>query len=146
MKRWGLLAGRDDRHRGKAAIVCMLMGTSLMIAGCDSLGNPFGALLPVSQSPIPPSSQPVNDPIAEAVSRAPLNQSFSMTDPRTHARMTLRVISTYRAASGYECREYLISSESEAPLARVACAEEKGWVRVAPLIAGGAEPPTIPTP
>ena len=89
---------------------------------------------PVAASP-PSSADPV---VAFAASAAPGAETVAVV-PEAGGSARLRLLRSYAAASGRECREVLIGS-GFAERTRLVCRDESGWGPARPLLRGGARP------
>jgi hypothetical protein len=64
----------------------------------------------------------------------PLTVNQTFREPATGELLNVRVVRAYAAASGRQCREYLVTSQGGGePKSRVACVKGDRWVDARPL-------------
>ena len=80
---------------------------------------------------------------AKAAASSSVLDFVSRTAPGQPADPALRVqvVSDYHAASGRQCKQYLVTDDKGASRSHVACRTEQGWTEVRPLIAEGLAAP-----
>lgn len=109
---------------------------ALATSGC---ANPFGGLgtaQPAPAAAAAPSADPVT---AFAAAAAPGSETVAVL-PEAGGSARLRLLRSYSAASGRECREVLIGA-GLAERTRLVCRHENGgWAAARPLLSGGARP------
>ena len=85
---------------------------------------------------IPTSSQPrieAGDPLLRLIGTLPLRTDQSFQEPATGAVLKIEVIRIYDAASGRNCREYVVTDPAGRQQMRVACRLGDRWVHARPL-------------
>lgn len=121
---------RDRRHAAAGTFrLSALFGGLLLLGGCAVMPGQT-ALQPPGAQPPPPA-----DPIAAfAASAAPGAQSrVALAGGAT----PVRLLRSYHAASGRECREVLVGAGAAAR-AEIICQDEGGsWSAARPLLRGG---------
>ena len=107
---------------------------SLAMAGC---ANPF-AMPRSSADTSGPASAPVAaaDPVAAFAATATPGAETVALVPDAGGRARLRLLRSYTAASGRECREVLVGT-GLAERSRLVCRGEAGWTPARPLLRGG---------
>ena len=107
---------------------------ALATCGCSSL------LIDSNTAQPAPAAAPsaAGDPVtAFAASAAPGSETVAVL-PETGGSARLRLLRSYAAASGRECREVLIGT-GIGERSRLVCRNENGgWVPARPLLGGGA--------
>ena len=111
----------------------------LAVAACGC-ANPFAAdgraARPVDPGVAAASS---TDPVvAFAASASPGSETVAAL-PEAGGSARLRLLRSYTAASGRECREVLIGT-GLAERTRLVCRDDGGWTPARPLLRGGARP------
>jgi hypothetical protein len=111
---------------------CLLLGLlALPASGCSGRYADGGTTQPVSSAAVA-----VMDPVAAfAASAAPGSETVSVL-PETGGSARLRLLRSYNAASGRECREVLIGT-GLAERSRLLCRHEGNWAAARPLLSGG---------
>jgi common-antigen outer membrane protein len=110
-------------------------------AGRDggACANPFadGARTVRSTDPVAAATPLPSDPVAAfAASASPGSETVAVL-PETGGSARLRLLRSYAAASGRECREVLIGT-GVAERTRLVCRDEGGsWTAARPLLRGG---------
>lgn len=124
----------SDRRTSRWFVLGLL---ALAVSGC---ANPFAnggePARPVDSAaaPLPPA-----DPVtAFAASASPGAETVAVL-PETGGSARLRLLRSYAAASGRECREVLIGA-GLAERTRLVCRDDGGWTPARPLLRGGARP------
>lgn len=105
-----------------------LAGLALLLAGCAATDS---APVQGAQGPLAPITDPV---VAFAASAGPGAQE-TVTLPSTGQTVQLRLVRSYAAASGSECREVQMGSGTGAD-SRLLCGAGTGWREARPLIRG----------
>ena len=86
-----------------------------------------------------PASPATGDPVvAFAASAFPSAETVAVV-PEAGGSARMRLLRSYAAASGRECREVLIGT-GLAERSRLVCRDESGWTPARPLLRGGARP------
>ena len=107
-----------------------LFGLLILLGGC---GTRQQALAPAG-APVAPLA--AHDPLGLFVAAAAPGQEGLVT-MADGSRATVRVVRSYAAASGRECREVLINGGRSSLL----CQTDGQWVAARPLLQGGAARP-----
>ena len=109
----------------------------LATGGC---ANPFAiqgrAERQAEPAVAPPSSA---DPVVAFAAAASPGTERVVAVPEAGGSARLRLLRSYAAASGRECREVLIGT-GLAERTRLVCRDEAGWTAARPLLRGGARP------
>jgi hypothetical protein len=89
------------------------------------------------QTPVPFAPTSVSDPVAAfAAAAAPGSETVAVL-PETGGSARLRLLRSYSAASGRECREVLVGAGFD-ERSRLVCRDDgAGWVPARPLLRGG---------
>jgi hypothetical protein len=104
--------------------------------GCA--GNPFG--FQDAQPAAPAVAAAPADPVAAFAATAVPGSETVAALPDTGGNARLRLLRSYNAASGRECREVLIGT-GVSERTRLVCRREDGaWAAARPLLSGGARP------
>jgi hypothetical protein len=133
MKQDTLLRGRRHavcRRAGPAVRALAICGL-LVLAACGRAGEPGQAGAAQAAAPAMPA-----DPIVAfaATARPGAESRIVLTDGRP---ASVRLLRSYHAASGRECREVAVGTGT-AQSAQLVCAAEGGtWVAARPLLRGG---------
>ena len=110
---------------------------ALAAGGC---ANPFATggepARPIDSAAAPLS--PADPVVAFAASASPGAETVAVL-PETGGSARLRLLRSYAAASGRECREVLIGT-GLAERTRLVCRDDGGWTPARPLLRGGARP------
>lgn len=111
----------------------------LLAAAASGCASPFtggGTAQPPASAGIPPNADPV---AAFAAAAVPGSETMAVL-PETGGSARLRLLRSYSAASGRECREVLVGT-GLAERSRLVCRNEGGgWSSARPLLSGGARP------
>ena len=100
--------------------------------GCA--GNPFG--FQDAQPAAPAVAAAAADPVAAFAATAVPGSEAVAALPESGGNARLRLLRSYNAASGRECREVLIGT-GLAERSRLLCRHEEGWAAARPLLSGG---------
>ena len=121
----------SDRRKSRWLVLALLTVAVSGCAGDRNTAQPSGPAFGTS---------PPNDPVAGfAAAAAPGSETVAVL-PETGGNARLRLLRSYNAASGRECREVLIGA-GLAERTRLVCRTESGaWVSARPLLSGGARP------
>jgi hypothetical protein len=116
--------------------LCSLLGLLGLAAaaGCSSPVADKGTTPPVSSAAVA-----VVDPLAAFVASAAPGSETVAVLPEMGGSARLRLLRSYHAASGRECREVLIGT-GLAERSRLLCRHEEGWTAARSLLSGGARP------
>ncbi len=112
----------------------------LAVAAAPGCANPFGA--GGNAQPIAPASAAASpaDPVAAFAAAASPGSETVAVLPEAGGNARLRLLRSYAAASGRECREVLIGA-GLTEWTRLVCRNEGGgWAAARPLLSGGARP------
>ncbi|GAA0578722.1 hypothetical protein GCM10009416_16480 [Craurococcus roseus] len=112
----------------------------LLAATAGACANPFasgGRTVP-STDPAALSSVPADPVVAFAASAMPGAETVAVV-PEAGGSARLRLLRSYAAASGRECREVLIGT-GLAERTRLVCRDDGVWAPARPLLRGGARP------
>jgi 17 kDa common-antigen outer membrane protein len=108
---------------------------ALTAPGCSSRYADGGTTQPVSSAAVA-----VVDPVAAFAAAATPGSETIAVLPETGGNARLRLLRSYNAASGRECREVLIGT-GLAERSRLLCRQEGGWAAARPLLSGGGARP-----
>lgn len=91
-----------------------------------------------------PAAAPTSsaDPLLRLVATMPLTGEQSFREPVTGENLRVRVLRSYAAASGRQCREYQILTARDERQVRVACSGTDGWVQARRLRQEAGSPGT----
>lgn len=113
---------------------CVLGLLAVTVCGC---ANPFAnggtVAEPVGPAAASPSS---SDPVAAFAAAASPGSETVAVVPEAGGSARLRLLRSYTAASGRECREVLIGT-GLAERTRLVCRDEGNWTPARPLLRGG---------
>ena len=131
-----------DRRTSRWFVLGLL---ALAACGC---ANPFVGGYDAAQGPAPVAPQmaatdsmAAADPVAAFAAAAVPGSETVAVLPETGGSARLRLLRSYNAASGRECREVLIGTGIE-ERSRLVCRHESGvWVPARPLLTGGGARP-----
>ena len=114
-----------------------VLGTLAVAApGCAALSGGGNARPDAPVAAASPAADPV---VAFAASASPGSETNAVL-PGADGNARLRLVRSYAAASGRECREVLIGT-GVAERTRLVCRHEGGsWAAARPLLSGGARP------
>lgn len=109
----------------------------LLAVAASGCAGPFargGGAPPADAAAASPAA---SDPVAAfAASAVPGSETVAVL-PEAGGSARLRLLRSYNAASGRECREVLIGT-GLAERTRLVCRQDGGWVPARPLLSGGA--------
>jgi hypothetical protein len=120
-----------DRRMIRWFVVGLL---GLATPGC---ANPFGVFRTAQPAPVAATTAAADPVTAFAAAAAPGSETTA-TLPETGGRARLRLLRSYNAASGRECREVLVGTGVQERTRLVCRNENGGWVPARPLLSGGA--------
>lgn len=131
MRRDTFLRSRRHAAAGRFRLAA-LVGGLLLLGGCAVM--PGQAAGPAAGAAAPPPADPI---AAFAASAAPGAQSrLALAGGAT----PVRLLRSYHAASGRECREVLVGAGAAAR-SQIVCQDEGGgWSAARPLLRGGGTP------
>ena len=89
-----------------------------------------------AQPPTPIAAPTTSDPVAAFAAVASPGSETVAALPEVGGSARLRLLRSYNAASGRECREVLIGTGFD-ERSRLVCRQENGWVAARPLLSGG---------
>jgi type IV pilus biogenesis protein CpaD/CtpE len=116
-------------NRGAFGPMPALAGVALLLmAGCADTG----------QTPTRPdevATAPISDPVVAFAASAGPGAEETVTLPSTGQTVRLRLVRSYAAASGRECREVQMGTGTGSA-ARLLCSAGSGWREARPLIRG----------
>jgi hypothetical protein len=103
-------------------------------AACSSMpwnspATPVAASAPVASQP----RVETGDPLLRMIGTLPLRTDQSFQEPATGAVLKVEVVRIYDAASGRNCREYVVTDPAGRQQMRVACRMGDRWVHARPL-------------
>ena len=141
---------RLRRDYGVASPQCLAaglaaLGLASILGGCENLsqaGQGTSASIPTVSEARPSFTKEVVDFVAAA----PVGGAETLTDTASRQTVSVRVVSSYDAATGRPCRQYVVTEAENRTRSNLACAGEKGWVQVRPLVQGTGDALTPPTP
>lgn len=116
-----------------------VLGLSAVLAagGC---ANPFAMPGSADRQAEPFVAAPASaDPVVAFAASASPGAERVVALPEAGGSARLRLLRSYNAASGRECREVLIGT-GLAERTRLVCRDEGGWTAARPLLRGGARP------
>lgn len=122
--------GWDGGLRGPMA---GLAGLALLLAGC---AEPTVAPVQSTQGPL----SPMTDPVVAFAANASPGAVDTVTLPSTGQTVQLRLVRSYTAASGSECREVQMGGGTGTDT-RLLCGAGTGWREARPLIRGSTGRP-----
>jgi len=105
-----------------------------LVSGCGStnLGGMFGSGVAAPAAVTAPFVQPADDPVAQFAASAAPGTSGMVAGQRA------RLVRSYHAASGRECREVLLGTGATERTAIACRTESGGFVSSRPLLRGSA--------
>lgn len=109
------------------------LGVVLLLAACAETGT-----APTAGAEGPPA--PISDPVVAFAASAGAGAEETVTLPSTGQTVRLRLVRSYAAASGRECREVQMGTGSGSA-SRLLCSAGTGWREARPLIRGGTATP-----
>ena len=111
----------------------------MLAVAAPGCATPFGGGRN-AQPAAPAAAMPSADPVAAfAAAAAPGSETVAVL-PETGGSARLRLLRSYSAASGRECREVLVGTGLD-ERSRLVCRHEGGaWVAARPLLSGSARP------
>ena len=124
------MLGWNGGGRGLAA---GSLGVALLLAACAETGT-----VPTQGAEGPPA--PISDPVVAFAAAAGAGAEETVTLPSTGQTVRLRLVRSYAAASGRECREVQMGTGSGSA-SRLLCSAGTGWREARPLIRGGTATP-----
>ncbi len=113
----------------------------LLAVAAGGCANPF-AVGSRTARPVDTAASPLSsaDPVAAfAASATPGSETVAVL-PEAGGSARLRLLRSYAAASGRECREVLIGT-GLAERTRLVCRDDGGWTPARPLLRGGGARP-----
>ncbi len=124
----------SDRRTNRWFVLGLLAAAA---PGCA--GTPFG-LRDAQPAAAPAAAASPGDPVAAFAAAAVPGSETVAALPEAGGDARLRLLRSYNAASGRECREVLIGT-GVSERTRLVCRREDGvWAAARPLLSGGARP------
>jgi hypothetical protein len=117
--------------------VVLVAGLAASLVGCSTITSwqsqpaaPKTASTRGGQTPPPVEN---SSPLLRLVGTMPVSIDQTFREPATGELLKIRVVRSYAAASGRECREYVVTYQSGDGWSRVACTSGDRWVDARPL-------------
>jgi hypothetical protein len=131
-----MVARVADRAPWRLAPMAGALGVTLMLtAGCEGLG---GSLEGDQQAAVPAAAGRTADPVVAFAAASSRGAETTIVLPETGQAARLRVVESYAAASGRECRVVAIVGGGGPDRTRTICGDPVyGWSDVRPLLRGG---------
>ncbi len=128
----------ERRSRGRrvpsavlvASLAASLVGCSTITSWQSQPAAPKTASAGGRETP-PPAEN--SSPLLRLVGTMPVSIDQTFREPATGELLRIRVVRSYSAASGRECREYVVTYQSGDGSSRVACVSGDRWVDARPL-------------
>ncbi|WP_377081592.1 hypothetical protein [Roseomonas xinghualingensis] len=133
-----------------APLRCLALITALALTGCASDATESSWWNPIGLGPAPSSPPPATgvvlpvraaDPVAAFAARAHMGQTEAVVLPDSGRTVSARMVRTYNAASGRECREVQFGQANTpgGPPGATYCNDPaQGWIAARALLRGGA--------
>jgi len=123
---------RSDRRTSRWFVLGLL---AVAACGCADLSARGGTARPADAAAV--ASLAASDPVAAFAASAVPGAETVATLPEAGGSARLRLLRSYNAASGRECREVLIGT-GLSERTRLVCRQDGGgWVPARPLLSGG---------
>ncbi|CAH0308351.1 DVU3141 family protein [Roseomonas sp. CECT 9278] len=103
-----------------------------LVVGC---AEPTAVITPGTDTPVA-----ISDPVVAFAANASPGAEDSVVLPSTGQTARLRMVRSYAAASGRECREVQVSTSGSAQM-RLLCRAGTGWREARPLMRDGVARP-----
>lgn len=118
---------------GGRGLTLGMLGVALLLTACADTGT-----APTQGAEGPPA--PISDPVVAFAANAGTGAEETVTLPSTGQTVRLRLVRSYAAASGRECREVQMGTGSGSA-SRLLCSAGTGWREARPLIRGATGTP-----
>lgn len=135
----GLPRVEHSRGRPSSLLALFSLAGILIVSGCGNQ-NLASRMNPNAPRPTTAATAPVvsTDPVIAFAARAQPGQNDRVTLENGQSA-SVRLVRSYHAASGRECRELVVGAGLE-ERQRLICAGETGWSDARPLLRGGTVP------